>query len=71
MTSSLLNHAVFGTDIALRVNGVDYDLTVEPRVTLLDALREQLGLGVPRRAAIRGSAARARSMWMGGGCWPV
>ena len=54
MTSSLLNHAVFGTDIALRVNGVDYDLTVEPRVTLLDALREQLGLGGTKKGCDQG-----------------
>jgi xanthine dehydrogenase YagT iron-sulfur-binding subunit len=30
--------------VTLRINGRQYDLTVEPRVTLLDALRENLGL---------------------------
>ena len=30
--------------LALRVNGVRYDLGLEPRVTLLDTLRERLGL---------------------------
>jgi xanthine dehydrogenase YagT iron-sulfur-binding subunit len=30
--------------ITLRVNGKDYRLVVEPRVTLLDALRERMGL---------------------------
>ena len=30
--------------LALRVNGVRHDLELEPRVTLLDALRERLGL---------------------------
>jgi xanthine dehydrogenase YagT iron-sulfur-binding subunit len=29
---------------ALRVNGKDYPLTIEPRVTLLDALRDHIGL---------------------------
>jgi xanthine dehydrogenase YagT iron-sulfur-binding subunit len=32
------------TKITLQVNGVAHQLDVEPRVTLLDALREQLGL---------------------------
>ncbi len=31
-------------DLTLRVNGQDHPLTVEPRVTLLDALRDRLGL---------------------------
>jgi xanthine dehydrogenase YagT iron-sulfur-binding subunit len=30
--------------VALQVNGVDHKLTIEPRVTLLDLLREQLAL---------------------------
>ena len=37
----------FGTDstaITLSINGKDYQLTIEPRVTLLDALREYIGL---------------------------
>jgi xanthine dehydrogenase YagT iron-sulfur-binding subunit len=31
-------------DVLLRVNGIDHRLTLETRVTLLDALRERLGL---------------------------
>ena len=31
-------------DLTLRVNGALYELDVDPRVTLLDLLREQLGL---------------------------
>jgi xanthine dehydrogenase YagT iron-sulfur-binding subunit len=31
-------------NVALKVNGVEHRLTVEPRVTLLDALRERLAL---------------------------
>src|SRR4051794_34107394 len=30
--------------MSLRINGRQYDLTLEPRVTLLDALREAIGL---------------------------
>jgi xanthine dehydrogenase YagT iron-sulfur-binding subunit len=30
--------------VNLRINGRNYDLSIEPRVTLLDALREHLGL---------------------------
>ena len=32
------------TPVTLRVNGVDHTLALEPHVTLLDALREHLGL---------------------------
>jgi xanthine dehydrogenase YagT iron-sulfur-binding subunit len=30
--------------IRLRVNGLNYDVMVKPRQTLLDALRDELGL---------------------------
>src|SRR5207249_1601250 len=30
--------------LSIEVNGVSYKLSIEPRVTLLDLLREQLGL---------------------------
>ena len=33
-----------GTTISLHVNGTRYDLRVEPRVSLLDALRERLAM---------------------------
>ena len=36
---------VRSVDITLRVNGIKHELTVDPRITLLDALREQLSLG--------------------------
>ena len=36
--------AAAGVDIVLRVNGEDRRLTLDPRVTLLEALRERLGL---------------------------
>jgi xanthine dehydrogenase YagT iron-sulfur-binding subunit len=31
-------------EIALRVNGEDHRVTLDPRTTLLDALRERLGI---------------------------
>jgi xanthine dehydrogenase YagT iron-sulfur-binding subunit len=38
------SHASGTLDVTLTVNGRDYHLTLDPRMTLLDALREQLGL---------------------------
>ncbi|WP_329089867.1 2Fe-2S iron-sulfur cluster-binding protein [Streptosporangium sp. NBC_01469] len=34
----------FGSDITLRINGADHSVSLDNRVTLLDALREHLGL---------------------------
>jgi hypothetical protein len=48
--------------IALRVNGKDYSLQLEPQVTLLDALRERIGLSGSKKAAIGASVAPAQ-------CW--
>jgi xanthine dehydrogenase YagT iron-sulfur-binding subunit len=39
-----LSHASPSSDITLRVNGTDHPLTVDNRTTLLDALRERIGL---------------------------
>jgi xanthine dehydrogenase YagT iron-sulfur-binding subunit len=41
-------------DITLQVNGVAHRLTVEPRVTLLDALRERLALTGTKKGCDRG-----------------
>ncbi len=41
-------------DITLRVNGVERPLTVESRVTLLDALRERVGLAGTKKGCDRG-----------------
>lgn len=41
--------------VRLRVNGVEYTLEVEPRLTLLDALRDGLGLTGTKRACNRGA----------------
>lgn len=41
--------------ITLNVNGVDRNLTVEPRVTLLDALRDRLGLTGTKKGCDQGT----------------
>ncbi|WP_374213192.1 (2Fe-2S)-binding protein [Crossiella sp. SN42] len=43
-----------GVQITLRVNGADHPVSVEPRVTLLDALRERLGLTGTKKGCDRG-----------------
>ena len=42
--------------LTLEINGVQKTLSVEPRVTLLDMLREQLKLTGSKKVAIMGSA---------------
>lgn len=42
------------TEVTLQVNGVARTLKIEPRVTLLDALREQLGLMGTKKGCDRG-----------------
>ncbi|MEV4039863.1 (2Fe-2S)-binding protein [Streptomyces umbrinus] len=41
-------------EVTLRVNGVERHVTVESRVTLLDALRERLGVTGPKKGCDRG-----------------
>ena len=41
-------------DVALRVNGTEHALTVDARTTLLDALRERLGLTGTKKGCDRG-----------------
>jgi xanthine dehydrogenase YagT iron-sulfur-binding subunit len=47
---------VVGTarSVTLNINGVDHGLTIEPRVTLLDALREYAGLTGTKKGCDRG-----------------
>ena len=40
--------------MALRVNGIEHELTVDTRTTLLDALRERLGLTGTKKGCDRG-----------------
>jgi hypothetical protein len=62
-------HGAKAGTVVLSVNGQERELRIEPRVSLLDALREHLGLTGSRRAVIRAPAVRARCGWMAGGCW--
>ncbi|HEY4028337.1 MAG TPA: (2Fe-2S)-binding protein [Candidatus Dormibacteraeota bacterium] len=41
-------------DVPLRVNGAEHRVTIEPRVTLLDALRERLGLTGTKKGCDQG-----------------
>src|SRR5690606_49396 len=41
--------------IALQINGARHQVDVEPRTTLLDALRDQLGLTGPKQICDRGA----------------
>jgi hypothetical protein len=56
-------------DLVLEVNGRRHALTVEPRTSLLDALREELP--APRRVATAGRAAPAPCMSTAGGSIPA
>lgn len=51
--------------ITLNVNGVDRTLTVEPRVTLLDALRERLGLTGTKKGCDQGACGACTVMLNG------
>lgn len=42
-------------DVTLKVNGKSYQLKIQPRVTLLDALRERLQITGPKRVCDRGN----------------
>ena len=41
--------------INLTINGANYDLQIEPRVSLLDALREYIGLTGPKKGCDQGA----------------
>ncbi|MCE9634944.1 MAG: (2Fe-2S)-binding protein [Planctomycetes bacterium] len=43
------------TPVRLKVNGKVHDLSIEPRVTLLDALRDTIGLTGPKEVCDRGA----------------
>jgi xanthine dehydrogenase YagT iron-sulfur-binding subunit len=45
---------ITSTSVSLRVNGVPHEVTIEPRVTLLDVLREQIGLTGTKKGCGRG-----------------
>lgn len=52
----------FEVTVTLRVNGRVHALALEPRVTLVDALRDRLGLTGTKKGCDRGECGCAR-------CW--
>ena len=52
-------------DVTLRVNGTQYPLKIEPRVTLLDALREYVGLTGTKKGCDRGQCGACTVMVSG------
>jgi len=44
LSNAVENHSFDTVEIKLKVNGTEHTLNIEPRVTLLDALRERLNL---------------------------
>ncbi|CAM3977795.1 (2Fe-2S)-binding protein [Nocardiopsis rhodophaea] len=52
-------------EVTLTVNGTDHSLDIEPRVSLLDALREHLDITGPKRGCNQG-ACGACTVWMDG-----
>src|SRR6266536_3797272 len=52
--TSTPTRAVEHADVVLRVNGVEHTLSLDTRTTLLDALRERLGLFGTKKGCDRG-----------------
>jgi len=53
-SQGLLKHMNQTLPVALTVNGQDYELSLDPRTTLLDALREHLGLSGSKKGCDHG-----------------
>jgi xanthine dehydrogenase YagT iron-sulfur-binding subunit len=54
-----------GAQITLRINGGPHELVIEPRVSLLDALREHLGLTGSKKGCDQGTCG-ACTVWVDG-----
>ncbi len=54
MDQTAATKAEIGVPITLRVNGGDHRLTIDPRTTLLDTLRERLGLTGAKKGCDQG-----------------
>lgn len=57
--------------VVLRLNGQEHRLAFDPRVTLLDALRDHLGLTGSKKGCDQGSAALAPCCWTAAGYSPA
>jgi len=58
--------------VKLKINGHDYDLELAPQTTLLEALRDHLGLtGAKEACVMAGNAAPAPCLAMGNRCFPA
>lgn len=57
--------------VTLNVNGQNHDIQLDPRTTLLDALREHLGLTGTKWAATTAPAVPAPSMSMAAASSPA
>ena len=58
-------------ELTLDINGHSYRLGLDPHTTLLDALRESVGLTGTKKGCDQGSADRAPCWWAGCACWPA
>jgi xanthine dehydrogenase YagT iron-sulfur-binding subunit len=54
LNTSTTPQALSSTRLMLRINGIEHTFQVDPRVTLLDALREYLGLTGTKKGCDRG-----------------
>ena len=52
---NMSNNEVSTVAVGLRINGENYDLQIEPRVSLLDALREFIGLTGTKKGCNQGA----------------
>lgn len=54
-TGGLTNQVSLSTNVCLQINGQEYALRIEPCVTLLDALREYIGLTGTKKGCNQGA----------------
>ncbi len=55
--------------VQFTVNGEQHTLDLDPRASVLDTLRDRLGVTSVKKGATTGSAAPARCSQVAGACW--